>query len=119
MKVSMVILFLALGAAGCASNSRQQQEQGYIAGQNAILKEQQDQQNASVIVLGTVQNQRVPWVQGLTLSQAIATANYLGQNEPKTITITRDGETATIDAKMLFQGAVVPLEAGDVIELQQ
>ncbi|HEY3761429.1 MAG TPA: hypothetical protein VGN23_06750 [Verrucomicrobiae bacterium] len=118
MRFFSVILILALATGGCASN-REQQEKAYLAGQNAVLREQQDQQNASVTVLGAVQIQHVPWVQGLTLSQAIATANYLGQYAPTKITITRNGETATIDAKMLFQGAVVPLEEGDVVELQQ
>jgi hypothetical protein len=113
----MAILILALVASGCADNARQQRQQqaAYLAGQNAAL---QAQQNPSVIVAGSVQNSTVPWVQGLTLAQAIATANYLGQTPPKTITIIRNGESASLDAKILFQGAVVPLEAGDVIELQ-
>lgn len=115
-------MIAALAAAGCASNSRlqqQQQEAAYLAGQNAALQQQQAQENPAVVVLGDVQNSRVPWVPGLTLSQAIASANYLGANDPISITITRDGEKATIDPALLSQGKVVPLEAGDVIELQQ
>jgi len=65
-----------------------------------------------------VQNPQVPWVAGLTLVQAIATANYLGVNDPKQIIITRAGESAALDPKVLFNGTVVPLEAGDVIELR-
>jgi magnesium-transporting ATPase (P-type) len=118
MRFALVILMFALVATGCASDSRTQQQRAYLAGQNAALQQQQALQNPSVIVVGSVQNATVPWVQGLTLAQAVATANYLGQNPPKTITIIRNGESATIDAKLLFQGAVVPLEAGDVVELQ-
>jgi hypothetical protein len=120
MRFTLVILIFALAAGGCAGNARQQRQQqaAYLAGQNAALQQEQAQQNSSVIVVGSVQNSTVPWVQGLTLAQAVATANYLGQNPPKTITIIRNGESASLDAKILFQGAIVPLEVGDVIELQ-
>ncbi|HEY1662099.1 MAG TPA: hypothetical protein VGI03_06745 [Verrucomicrobiae bacterium] len=119
MRFPVFILILALAAAGCASNaakSQLQQRQAYLAGQNAVL---QQQQNPSVTVLGDVQNNRVPWVPGLTLSQAIASANYLGNDAPKQITITRDGEKAVLGPEVLLQGKVVPLEIGDVIELEQ
>ncbi len=119
MRFLLIITMFALAAAGCAShsgNSQLQQEKAYLAGQNAAL---QEQQNPGVTVLGDVQSSRVPWVPGLTLAQAIAAANYLGADAPKQITITRDGEKATLDANVLLQGKVVPLEAGDVIELQQ
>ncbi len=116
MRFAAFILIIALAAAGCASNSQTEQEKAYLAGQNAAL---QEQQTPSVTVIGPVQNSRVPWVQGMTLAQAVATANYLGTEAPRKIMITRNGETATIDAKLLFQGAVIPIEAGDVIELQE
>jgi hypothetical protein len=60
----------------------------------------------------------VPWVTGLTLAQAIATANYVGANGPKQIIITRNGESAAMDAKVLLNGTDIPLEIGDVIELR-
>jgi hypothetical protein len=65
-----------------------------------------------------VQNSQVPWVAGLTLAQAIATANYLDSHEPGEIIITRQGESAKLDPKVLLRGAQVPLEPGDVIELR-
>ena len=55
---------------------------------------------------------------GLTLAQAIATANYLDAQAPEEIIITRQGESATLDANVLLNGAAVPLEPGDVIELR-
>ena len=93
-------------------------QSAFLAGQNAALRQQQQQEQPSVTIIGPVQNPQVPWVAGLTLAQAIATANYLDSREPKEIIITRDGESATLDAKVLLNGAVVPLEAGDVITIR-
>ncbi len=93
-------------------------KKAFLEGQNAALRQQQLEQNPVVMVVGAVQNPQVPWVAGLTLAQAIATANYLDSHGPKQIVITRNGESATLDAKVLFRGAPVPLEAGDVVELR-
>jgi len=120
MKFFVAILILAFASAGCVetkSKARAQARTAFLAGQNAALRQQQ-QQTASVTVVGPVQNPQVPWVEGLTLAQAIATANYLDSRAPKQIIITRAGESASLDPKVLFNGAVVPLEAGDVITLR-
>ena len=71
------------------------------------------------MIVGPVQNPQVPWVAGLTLAQAIAMANYLDPRAPRQIIITRDGESATLDAKVLLNGTDVPLETGDVVELRR
>lgn len=114
----LVILFLALAAAGCVSKSKlaAQQRAAFYAGQKAALQEQP--QFSTVTVIGPVENSRVPWVSGLTLAQAIATANYLDPHAPEKIIITRNGEKATVSPSALFHGAKIPLEPGDVIELQ-
>jgi protein involved in polysaccharide export with SLBB domain len=70
------------------------------------------------MVIGPVQNPNVPWVAGLTLAQAIATADYLEPRAPIQIIITRGGESAAMDAKVLLNGTDIPLEIGDVIELR-
>jgi hypothetical protein len=101
------------------SAARAKAHEAFLEGQNAALRQQQALQTPSVTVVGPVQNPQVPWVAGLTLAQAIATANYLDSREPKQIIITRNGESATLDPNVLLNGAVVPLEAGDVIELRQ
>ena len=121
MKMLAVILLLALADGGCASKAkaRLKEQNAFLAGQNALLRQQQQSQIPSVTIVGPVQNSQVPWVAGLTLAQAIATANYLDSRAPKQIIITRSGENATLDAKVLLNGAVVPLEAGDVVELRQ
>jgi hypothetical protein len=100
------------------SKARAQAQAAFLAGQNAALRQQHRRSRASTII-GPVQNPQVPWVAGLTLAQAIATANYLDSRAPKEIIITRNGESATLDPRVLLNGAVVPLEAGDVVELRQ
>ena len=119
MKMGLVILMFAVAAAGCTTQSkaRLKERNAFLAGQNAALQ-QQPAQAAGVTVLGAVQNAAVPWVAGLTLAQAVATANYIGLHEPRQIILTRQGESAVLDAKILLSGAVVPLEPGDLIELR-
>lgn len=123
MKFIWVILLIALAAGGCTTRSkaRAQEQAAFLAGQNAALQQQQEQA-PSVTIVGPVQYPKVPWVAGLTLTQAIATANYLDSRAPKQIIITRQGdvgpESATLDPNVLLNGAVVPLEAGDVVELR-
>jgi hypothetical protein len=120
MKLCLVILIFAVTAAGCTSRSkaRAQTQAAFLAGQNAALQQQQASQFSGVTIIGPVQNPQVPWVTGLTLAQAIATANYLDSREPKQIIITRAGESATLEPNVLLSGAVVPLEEGDVVELR-
>ena len=123
MKILSAILVLALAATGCTTKStaRLKEKNAFLAGQNMVLQQQQAQTDAQapgVTIVGAVQHPHVPWVTGLTLAQAIATANYVGANEPKRILITRDGESAAMDAKVLLNGTDIPLEIGDVIELR-
>jgi len=119
MNFFAAILVLALVVSGCTTKSTAQAkaQQAYLAGQNAALRQQQAAQFTGVTVVGPVQNPQVPWVAGLTLAQAIATANYLDSHEPGQIIITRQGESAQLDPKILLNGVQVPLEPGDVIEI--
>ena len=123
LKVCLPVLLLALAATGCVSrsNARLREQNAYLAGQNAALQRQAAQttaQSPGVTILGPVQHPQVPWVTGLTLAQAIATANYVGADQPKEIFITRHGETAAMDASVLIGGTDIPLEIGDVIEMR-
>jgi hypothetical protein len=124
--------FFGIGAAaacaglltgGCVSKSqaRLKEQNAFLAGQNTVLMQQQAQtaaQSPGVTIVGAVQHPQVPWITGLTLAQAIATANYVGAKAPKQIIITRNGESAAMDAKVLLNGTDIPLEIGDVIELR-
>jgi len=122
MKIVAGILFLVLAVAGCTTKSqaRLKEQNAFLAGQNMALHQQAQAaaQASGVAITGAVQNPQVPWVAGLTLAQAIATANYIGAEAPKQIIITRQGESATLDAKVLLDGTDIPLEKGDVIELR-
>lgn len=117
MKILLFSLPLLLCLTGCVTKAeaRRREQAAYQAGQRSIL----ERQARGVTILGPVQNPNVPWVAGLTLTQAIATANYLDRAEPKLIILVRQGESAEIDMKSLDNGTVVPLEPGDVIELRQ
>jgi hypothetical protein len=117
----MLLVLCGVLVAGCTTESRARSEarDAYLAGQNAALQQAKSgSEMPTVSIIGPVQNSKVPWVAGLTLVQALATANYLEAREPRKIIITRNGESATLDPQVLFNGAVVPLEAGDVIELR-
>ena len=120
MKFFAAILLLALAAGGCTTRTRagSEAQAAYLAGQNAALRQQLARQFPSVTVTGPVQNTTVPWVEGLTLAQAIATANYLDPHAPREIVLTRQGESAQLDPKVLLNGVAVPLEPGDAIELR-
>jgi hypothetical protein len=122
--LASAILIAAL-ACGCITRSKAsaqahtQAQVAFLAGQNAALRQQElDEQAPTVTIIGPVQNPQVPWVEGLTLAQAIATANYLDSQAPTEIIITREGENAGVDPKVLLRGVPVPLEAGDVITLR-
>lgn len=118
--ISIPFLLLAFGVVGCTSNStsRIQQQSAFLAGQNLALREQLASKTPAVTVLGPVQNSQVPWVAGLTLAQAVATANYLDPHEPTKLVLTRDGESANVDVKVLLNGPDIPLEIGDVIDIE-
>ncbi len=122
MKFIFTILILSLLGSGCTtrSSARLKAQNAFLAGQNMALQQQAQMamQGSMVSVHGAVQNSQVPWVAGLTLAQAVATANYVGQAEPREIIITRAGESAALDAKVLLNGVTIPLEVGDVVELR-
>jgi hypothetical protein len=120
LAVALLSSMLVMGCAG-ESKAKLREKNAFLAGQNSVLQQQQAQtaaQTPGVTVVGAVQHPQVPWVTGLTLAQAISTANYIGQDEPKKIIITRNGESAAMDASVLLNGTDIPLEMGDVIELQ-
>jgi hypothetical protein len=119
MKALTVLLFLSLAVSGCVSKTKAQAEAraAYAAGQRDAYAHIAAAQRTSIKVFGPVQNPEVPWVEGLTLAQAIATANYTARGNPQEITLLRRGENASIDPRDLLNGHDVPLEPGDTITL--
>ena len=118
MKLVIIIAVLAGLVTGCTSKSkaRAQAQNAYLAGQNAAL--QSTLQTTGVTVIGPVQNTHVPFVAGLTLAQALATAYYTGPGTPSQIILTRKGEDATLDPNDLDRAAQFMLEPGDLITLK-
>ena len=105
---------------GCVTRSQAnaQARAAYLAGQKAAFASMAEQ-GKGVVIVGPVQYPNVPWVEGLTLSQAIATANYTGRRNPKSITITRQGDDISVNPRDLLNGHVVPLQPADTITIRE
>lgn len=118
MKIVLGVLALAVAATGCVTKSQEaaQVRAAYIAGQQAAYQSV-GATMANVVVLGEVQKHEVPWVEGLTLSQALATAVYTGANDPTDIVLKRNSVETQVDPKQLLNGQDVPLQPGDVISI--
>jgi len=118
--VGGMAVLMSASFCGCVTKAqaRAEAQAAYLAGQRDALAKMAGVDQAIVIV-GPVEHSKVPWVEGLTLSQAIATANYTGRHNPKVITITRQGEQAIVNPKDLLNGNVVPLEPGDTITIRE
>ncbi|HZL43322.1 MAG TPA: hypothetical protein VFD66_08575 [Verrucomicrobiae bacterium] len=112
----------ALALSGCVSKSKANTmaRMAYLSGQQAGFSQalQQQAHGPGVTFIGQVQNPFVKWHQGLTLSQAIVLAVYTSANDPASIIIRRAGQSIPVDPKQLLNGQDVPLESGDVVELQ-
>ena len=118
MKILFGILILALAAAGCVTRSQAdaQAKAAYIAGQQAAYQSMGGAMT-DVVVLGNVKQHDVPWVDGLTLARALATATYTGTHDPQIIILKRNTVETQIDPKQLLDGQDVALKPGDVISV--
>jgi len=114
-----IAVFTTLALSGCVTKSKANAEAraAYVAGQKDAYAAIAATQRSGIKVIGPVQHADVPWVEGLTLAQAIATATYTAPGNPKEIILLRRGGSATIDPKDLLNGHDVPLEPGDTIAL--
>jgi hypothetical protein len=115
-------LIAALALSGCVSKSKAETmaRMAYLSGQQAGFAQavQQQAHGPGVTFIGQVQNPFVKWREGLTLSQAIVSAVYASAKDPTSIVIRRDRQSIPVDPKQLLNGQDVPLESGDVVELQ-
>jgi hypothetical protein len=117
MRIFYGILILVLGAlTGCVTKSQAdaQARAAYVAGENAAYQSMASSQTG-VVVMGNVQRHQVPWTDGLTLAQALATAGYLGQNDPQDIILKRNSIQTRFDPKKLLNGGDMALQPGDVV----
>lgn len=123
MQLIIAILILALAATGCttSANARAEAQKAYLAGENDAMHRMQTpgMQITGITVLGSVQNTYVAWVAGITVAQAIATANYVGPQPPSEIIINSQGQETVINASDLDRAAQTTLQPGDIITLRQ
>ena len=112
---------LAALLSGCVTKSKAeaQARMAYLAGQRqAALQWQQTSPGSGVIFVGPVHQPLVTWSEGLMLSQAIVNAGYYAAADPRRIILRREGQEIQVDPKRLLQGEDVPLQPGDIIELE-
>jgi hypothetical protein len=120
------LLTIPLLVNGCVTKAKAdaQARMAFLAGQQqATMRMQQMQQQQargpSVTFVGPVQNFVVAWRDGLMLTQAIVSANYLGSGDPSGIVIHRSGQNIPVDPKQLLNGEDFLLQPGDLIEFRQ
>ena len=115
-----LLLIVVLTACVSKSKARHESERAFMEGQQrALIEQQQQQQQPAVWFRGDVRNQRIPWTEGLTLSQALVAAQYTGNWDPRLIRITRNGEIYPVNARRLLRGQDDPvLEPGDLVEVR-
>ena len=112
----LTVVALAFSACTTKSGARRDAEAAFQSGQQLG----QQQQQPMVYFRGYVRRPAVPWVEGLTLAQALVQADYTGALDPRVITVTRGGELHRIDVRRLLNGREDPLlEPGDLIEIQR
>jgi hypothetical protein len=116
-------IFLLVNGCVTKAQADAKARMAFLAGQQqATMRMQQMQQQArgpSVTFVGPVQNFVVTWREGLMLTQAIVSANYLGNGDPSGIVIHRSGQDIPIDPKQLLNGEDFLLQPGDLIEFRQ
>jgi len=119
--VIVLLILLALAAAGCVSKSKMQARQraAFLAGEKQGVAVAQANSNV-VWVMGNVRNPSIPWTPELTLRQALIEADYNGPGDPSQIVVSRNGAQPTeISAQELLNGFDMPLQAGDRVEVRR
>ncbi len=121
-----VTLAVAFVSAGCVTKAQADARAriAFLEGQNqALMRLQSDvaarqSSGPGVTFTGPVQNLVVPWRIGLTLAQAIVSAQYTGTGDPSAIVIHRNGEDISFDPKGLLNGEDFVLQIGDMVEIK-
>lgn len=114
--IAFVLLALL---AGCVSksNARLQVSSAYFAGRAQGLQQAQPANPAVIRFVGPVRNSTIPWTEGMTLAEAIVTAEYISSSNPKSIFVTRNGGRIFVDPRQLLRGNDFIVQAGDVVEI--
>ena len=112
--ICLVAVMWTCCACTTESRARKDADEAFKAGQQSA------QPAAVVIFRGFVRKTVVPWTESLTLAEALLQAEYTGFWDPRSITITRQGEVYRINPKRLVSGQENPtLEPGDVVDVER
>jgi hypothetical protein len=118
----LVCALFAVLFSGCVTKAeaKRQAQIAFLQGQQqGMMRAQQLQSHGpNISFVGPVQNSIVAWRNGLTLAQAIVSANYLSDKDPSAIIVHRNGQDIPVDPKGLLNGEDFPLQVGDVVEVQ-
>lgn len=113
------LLLLMLAAGGCASRARSEarMQAAFAAGQQHAMTQLLEDRRTSIRVIGTVRHPEIPWMEKLTLAEALVAAEYTSHRDPRQIVIIRRGERLPVDPQALLRGKDFLLAPGDTIEL--
>lgn len=115
----LAALLCVAGPGGCTSKAkaRKQARAAFEAGRLQELSAAAQRQQ-TLMIQGKVRQPVVPWAPGLTLSRAIAMAQYNSPFPPHTITVRRAGVIHLVDMDGWRRGTEDPLVMpGDLVEL--
>jgi len=117
--LSLALLALIVPA-GCTTDSKAKADAqaAFLAGQQQAWTQLQQLRPNSVRVLGPVRQPVVEWTETLTLAEALVAAGYQGARDPRLILVHRAGQQIRVDPRRLLQGADLPLQAGDTVEIR-
>lgn len=103
---------------GCTSNirARAQAEAAFHAGQQQALRQTEARRNA-ISFTGPVLNPLVPWMEDMTLGQAIGAAGWNGKGDPRLIILTRGKEVITMSPEQMLEAAEEPALPGDHVDM--
>jgi protein involved in polysaccharide export with SLBB domain len=117
--VALALLISMPEFTGCTSKSKakEQARAAFMAGQQDALLRMKEPRPPSVTVVGNVRNPTVLWNPELTLAKAIIIAGYRGARDPNQILLIRNGQAVQVEPKQLLSGDDMPLQAGDMIQI--
>ena len=106
--------------AGCVSKAKAREDvkKAYMAGQSEAMARMERNLGQSVIIQGQVRQSFLPWTRGLTLAKAIVAADYFGAEDPREITVVRNGEEMPVDLNRLLSGEDYLIAPGDTIRIK-
>ncbi|MBE0544021.1 MAG: hypothetical protein IH623_21975 [Verrucomicrobia bacterium] len=113
------LLLVTLAAGGCASRAKSEAKAraAFAAGQQQGMTQVLETRRTSIRVIGSVRYPEIPWLDELTLAEALVAAEYTSRRDPRQIVIIRRGERLPVDPQALLRGEDFLLAPGDTIEL--